>query len=250
MFRDDVQGWTPWCSGMEMTSHPNVALDWFVFFYSSQVCRAGWVMNNSHLWMCTASSASSLSRKNSHQALRALPSLSKMLFSGQTSDDHSSMTRSPVWLTTGLCLNQRAENKIKRQNDSDCVTGIGTTKGTICYTHRTLHMPLLLNESPLAEAAWTTHERYKAVWRCSAAGITHMWWFLWWAPQNCGSPALRSLSTVRGLGWSPSWTDGFRSLALCRCGLQKTNPRRTAVSLFLGRNGPTCNWISKRIREL
>lgn len=76
-----------------------------------------------------------------------------------------------------------------------------------------------------------------------------MWWFLWWALQNCGSPALHSSSTVRGLDWSQSWIGEFQSLVLYQYGLQKTNPLLTWVSLFLGQNEPACNWIWKHIRK-
>lgn len=168
-------------------------------------------MTNSHLWMCCSSSASSLCRRNSRQALRSLLNLRQMLFSVGfwTNLWRSLLCDTQPYVAGYRLVSETTSRKQDQKSERQWLCcrpqvphqlGLAQKPRGQYFRCRVLNIHIFLNESPLAEGAWATHEGHEEVWRCSATDVTHMWWFLWWAPQNCGSPALRSSSTVRGLG--------------------------------------------------
>lgn len=188
-------------------------LDQFMFFHSSQACRARWindqfVLVNVPVVLCLLP----LQAKLPPGSQESPESQKNALFRGflDTPLMITSLWHAALYGWPQICLNQRAKNKTKNQDDSDWVTGhkyhhtssdrLRNHRNNIWNTENPKYMYIFKKEPPLAEDDWATHECHEEVWRHSTVGVTHMWWFPWWALRNCGSPALCSLSTVRGLG--------------------------------------------------
>lgn len=126
MYRS-AKKWHPDAQGGKWLAIKMWLSGWFVFFllFSSVQCWVNkWPIQTCE---CTAPPLPPPSAGETPARLSGVSSISEkssfLWISGQTSDDHSSVTLSPMWLTTDLCLKQHAENKTKIQKDSDCVAG-------------------------------------------------------------------------------------------------------------------------------